>query len=378
MASFAGKPIAPPNGSKKPCAIRAKGTTRRVVCLDGNLARDYEVTVESGTADLVQRDMMVLGAEALALVSVPSGADRDVYMMSTRGVLVPLFGAPPADNSAAPCSDGSCTIDDVIAVPPCGAQPGRLLVHLGGAGAGQLRLMNARGGGTQNFPTGTLPPGAEVQLDNAGCVTRVDPDGGAPTLRQVVTYHVGTRNLLGELNVLTTRAAYGCTPSECMSNELFPGAGVAFTTGSESRMIVTFVDATGVVLAEVVMAPDRPKRDLFVERTRTPAASPPDRLVVGQFDDDGELDMAWNISARRGTTFEVAYARRIDDQRLAALSGLQSIQVTSAAVADLTGDGHDDVVITADAGAGNVGVVVVPMNAPAPALTVPSDIACGP
>jgi hypothetical protein len=190
-------------------------------------------------------------------------------------------------------------------------------------------------------------------------------------LRQVVTYHVGMRNMLGELNVLATRAAYGCTATACMSNELFPGAGVAFTTGSESRMIVTFVDATGVVLAEVVMGPDRPARDLFVERTRTPAASTPDRLVVGQFDDDGELDMAWNISARRGTKFEVAYARKVGDQRLAALSGVQTLQVTSAAVADLTGDGNDDVVIT-----GDVGVVVVPMHAPAQMQTVPTDSAC--
>jgi hypothetical protein len=376
MASFASKTIAPPNSSKKYCTIRVNGAAKRVVCLDGNVARDYEVTAASGVVNLVQRDMMLVGAEALAVVAVPSGTNRDVYVMTTRGVLVPLFGAPAADNSAAPCGDNSCEVDDVIAVPACGTLPGKLVVRLRATGPGQVKLMNARGGGTQDFPTGTLMAGVQVQLDNAGCVTRADPSGGAPTLRQVVTYHVGSRNLLDEFVAVATRAAYNCTSSTCMHNELFPGAGVAFTTDSESRMIVTFVDATGVVVAEVVMAPDTPNRDLFVERSRSPTAGIPDRIVVGQYDADDNPDLFWNMTARRGTTFEVAYAREVAGQRLEALSGVQPIIVTSLATGDLTGDGSDDVMIIGDLATLGAGVVVLPMNATGPTLTIPTDSSC--
>lgn len=378
IASFADKMIAPPNQSKKYCAIRKSGTTARLVCLDNNVARDYEVTVSGGQVSLVQRDMMMLGAEALAVVAVPSGEDRDVYMMSTRGVLVPLFGAPMADNSAAPCADNSCTVDDVIAVPACGSLPGKLIVHLDTTGPGQLKQMNARGGGTQDLPTGMLALGVLVQLDNAGCVTRADASGGAPTLRQVVTYHVGSKNALGEFVAVATRAAYNCSAAACMGNELFPGAGVAFTTGTESRMLATLVDATGVVVAELVMAPDTANRDRFVERARSPAAGIPDRIRAGHYDDDGELDLFWNISARRGTTFQVAYAREVGDQRLSALSGIQPIAVTSIDSGDLTGDGYDDMMFIGDVTALISGVVVIPMNAQGPALAIPSDSTCSP
>jgi hypothetical protein len=376
-ASFADKLITPPNQSKKYCAIRKQGTTARVVCLDGAAARDFEVTTAAGTVSFVQRDMTAIGAEALAVVAVPSGADRDVYLMSTRGFLFPMFGAPMPDNSAPPCGDGSCQVDDVIAVPPCGTTPGKLIVHIKATGPGQLKQMNARGGGTQDLPTPGLAATAIAQLDNAGCVTRADPNGGAPTLRQVITYHLGTRNALNEFVAVTTRAVYNCSATMCMGNDLFPGAGVAFTTGNESRLIATLVDATGVVITELVMAPDTQMRDLFVERSRSPAAGIPDRIVVGQYDTDGALDVAWNISARRGATFEVAYARKVGAQRLEALSGVQPIAVSAVDNADLTGDGYDDVMIIGDiAMTALQGLVVLPMNAPAPALTIPNDATC--
>ncbi|HEX5062259.1 MAG TPA: hypothetical protein VFV99_22970, partial [Kofleriaceae bacterium] len=379
IASFANRPIQPPNSSKKYCAIRKQGTTARVVCLDNGIARDYEVVVAGGQVTLDQRDMMVLGPDALDVVSVPSGADRDVYMMSTKGVLVPLFGAPPADNSGAPCTSGSCEVDDVIAVPACGSLPGKLIVRLKATGSGQLLQMNARGGGTQEFPIGTLAIGVQAKLDNAGCVTRADPGGGPPTLRQVVTYHLGSPNPLGEFVAVATRAAYGCTATTCMSNELFPGAGVAFTSGDEQRMLITFVDASGVVIAELIMAPDKPMKDLFVERSRSPAASIPDRLVVGQYDADTDTDMFWNMGARRGTTFEVGYGRKVGTQRLEALSAIQPITVTGLDSADLTGDGRDDVMVIGDViGTTASGLVVIPMGAGAPTQQIASDATCSP
>lgn len=378
VANFAGKTITPPTGSKKYCALRRKGTVARVVCLDNNVVRDFEAAVSGGQVSLTQRDMTAIGPEALNVVSIPAAnGDRDVYVVTTRGFLQPVFGAPAADNSTAPCSDGSCEIDDVLAVPACGnSLPGKLVMHIRQTGPGELKILDARGGGAQDLPTGAIAAMAVVQLDNAGCVTRVDANGGAPTLRQVVTYHVGTKNALDELVVLATRAAYNCSSTSCMTNELFPSTGVTFTGGAEPRMLTTLVDATGVVITEVVFAPDNAMRDLFVERGRTPAAGVPDRLLVGQFDGDGELDTFWNIGARRGTTFEVAYARRVGANRLEALSGVQPIGVTSLDALDLTGDGHDDVMIVGDFAAGASGVVVLPMYAAASPGPIPDDAPC--
>lgn len=375
IASFATQSLSPPTGATKFCAVRKAGSVSRVVCLDNGMARDYQVTLGGGQPSLIARDATPIGPEAKHLVSVPNGTDLDVYVMSTRGLLAPLFGAPMPDNSAAPCADGSCEVDDVIAVPACGSQPGKLVVRLAATGSGQLKQMNARGGGTQDFPLGTIAANAQIQLDNAGCVTRADPGGASPTLRQVVTYHVGTRNALGELVPLASRAAYGCSTSTCLMNELLPGAGVTFTTGAEPRMIATSVDATGVVLIEVIMAPDTPMRDLFVERARIPSAGIPDRLVTGRYDADDERDLFWNIGARRGTTFEIAYGRTVGGLPLAAVSTPQAIVLTSLMSADVTSDGFDDLI-----GIGQVGsvsaLIVIPANAPAPPITVPVDSTC--
>lgn len=377
IASFGGKQLSPPSGAKRFCAARRKGGVARIVCLDGNVARDFEVTVASGQVNLVPRDSTPIGAEALNVVSIASGADRDVYGVTTRGFLQPLFGAPSADNSAAPCSDGSCEIDDVLAVPSCSATaPGRLLMHVRKTGDNQLKILNARGGGTQDIPIGSLAAAISVELDNAGCVTRVDTKGGASTVQQVITYHVGTRNALGELVMLSTRAAYNCSAASCMMNELFPGSGAAFTSGTEPHMLTTFVDASGVVISHVVMAPDAPLRDLFVERERTPTAGVPARVLTGRFDADSDLDLFWEISGRRGTTFEVAYGRRVGDTRLEALSAVQSISVTSLDVLDFNADGFDDILIVGQLAANTPAVVVLPMNAPGPALSIPDDAAC--
>jgi hypothetical protein len=369
--------LSPPARSKKFCAIRKKGSVVRAVCLDGNLAKDYELTA----AGFVERDMMAVGTEAVAVIAVPAGADRDVYMVSTRGVLLPLFGAAMADNSGAPCVTVSCEVEDAMAVPPCGQMPGKMLLKIKGSGTGQVKQMNARGGGTIDFPLGKAVfdnPLLQAELDNAGCVTRVDPGGGAPTLRQVITFHLGTRGAT-ELTTMVTRAVYNCGAMQCMGNELFPGAGAAFTTGSEPRLLATSVDATGVNLIEVVLAPDQPNRDLFVERSRTPSAGIPDRAVVGNYDADGELDWFWNMSARRGATFEVAYAREVAQQRLEALSLALPIAVSALATGDLTGDGYDDILIIGNETiAGNATLAVVPMNAPAPTVSVPTDMTCSP
>jgi hypothetical protein len=386
-AEFSFTSLAPPNSTalQKFCAIRISGATRRLVCLDGTVARDIAVTVSGGTPQLQTMAMQSIGPDAYAVVSVPEGSDRHVYMISRRGHIVSLFGAPAPDDSTPVCpgvTTCDTPVDDALVVPPCGAtQAGKLVLHLDTTlrpTAPQVVIMNARGGGLTAFMT---PMFADplIQLDNAGCVTRLDANGGAPTLRQVITVHQG-RALAGEFVATATRALYNC-PANCTARELVPGAGTGFTTGVEPRLVTASVDATGVVLVQVVMNPETAGKDGFVERARYPAASIPDRLVTGQYDTDSTVDLMWNITSRRGNAFEVAYARMIGTQPLEALSPPLPAVVHTILSTDLTGDGKDEVVVVGgenSSGPTSPGVGVIAMHAAAQSVNLPVDAACAP
>jgi hypothetical protein len=367
--------VTPPNNSRTYCALDIKSSGRRVACLDGNTVNEYTIEVSGDSARFVlSRSFALTGTEWFALVSIPNGDDRDVYAMSTRGVVAkPFEGPTPAPATAAPCIGGLCAVDDVVVVPTCGTQPARLFVHTTGAGP-TLRLLDARGGNEVGLPTG-LTPADLIEIDNAGCVTRLDPGGGAPTVRQVMTIHIGTLDALSEFIPSKTRAIYNCAGT-CMGNDLLGGAGVGFTTGSEPHMITTSLDATGVVLQEVVLAPGNSDGDLLVERTRIPAASAPTRIVVGQFDSDSMADLFWSLSVRRGAAFEVAYARKIGSLPLEALSqSAQGLSVFAMATGDLTGEGRDDIMATGSF-AGFPGVSVIPVGLTATPASIGSDTGC--
>src|SRR4029079_5656584 len=120
-------------------------------------------------------------------------------------------------------------------------------------------------------------------------------------------------------------------------------------------------------------------RDLFVERTRLPAAGPPDHLAAGQFDTDSMTDLFWSTSGRR-TAFEVAYARMIGNTPLEAISASQAIDVDAIVTGDLTGEGLDDIVITGRFKLATTftGVAVIPMNLAAAPVSIATDPTCQP
>jgi hypothetical protein len=144
-------------------------------------------------------------------------------------------------------------------------------------------------------------------------------------------------------------------------------------------MIIAAADASGVVLSQLVMAQFQANRDRFIERARYPAATAPDRMIAGQFDTDGDQDLLWTSTTRRGTTFELAYARQVGTQPLEALSQPLTAAVGSLEAADLDGDGLDDLVLAGDLGANAItGAIVIPMHAAAAAVDLPADATCAP
>jgi len=123
------------------CAIQRHGATRHVVCIDEAPVTpksfQYTVTTFRWVRRTTSPDagMDVPGwpatQKAIAVVAVAPSAgspDRDVYVVSDRGVLVPCTARRrlPISNPLPTCV--AC-VDDAIVVPPCGQIKGKILMH---------------------------------------------------------------------------------------------------------------------------------------------------------------------------------------------------------------------------------------------------------
>ncbi len=376
--SFNLSAFTPPIETTHPCAIRVSGTTQRLVCIDKPLvagppvARDYPVTYANGSVTLGAPATMVLPANPpmIGVYAIPTGNDREVYAVDQAGTIIPLFGASAAQPTGCP---GCTGLDDFLFAPACGTDPAKLVLHMPGA-VDRVKIFDARGGGVATeLPLGLTAADLSVRLNNAGCVTTLDPKGHTSAPRQLVVVDV-IRAL-----VSSTRGFYNCAGTSCNKVSLpVPEAGVGFTGGTEPRLVGTFADATGVVLSSWVVLPDQGMPDRLVERERMPAASVPHRIVVGQLDDDAGIDLFWDLQLRRGTTFEIAYARTVGDQRLEAVSLPQSVIADDLLVGDVTGDHHDDIIVVGKAATGTpaTGVVVIPTHVAPQQVAVIPDLPC--
>lgn len=364
--------ITPSTEARRWCAIRVKGALHRLVCVDNNhMAYDYAITVANGRASAMsmgsQPTLPPLGGgnKTVALIAVPTGDDREVYAISDRGFFVPLFGATA---SASPTTGIDGGLSDAVVAPPCGSVPGRVL--LAGVG-GNVHQTDLRGGSDMTFgaPIGASAT-TQIRLDNAGCITKL-ATSGAPSLTQFATLH--TQGLLNNVFGPTGTFLIDCNGPVCngtTATALTRGAATGFTGGTEPRAVFTSVDASGVVLVQVVLSPT----NNLVERSRMPAAALPDRLVVGQFDTDTGSDLFWDIVNRAsGTNFELGYARKVGDTNLAALSRPIDTDVGDLLSGDLDGDALDDLVIVTTGG-----ISIVPMGAPLPAGAANPDPTCMP
>jgi len=358
------------------CTIRQQGPVHRLVCIDNaNVAHDLAITVDS-TGKAIATDMgtqsalpAIAGAQTVvAVVAEPgAGTDREVYSVTDRGVLVPLFNATNVTDQTLVCP----VCNDAVVVPPCGATPGKVLL----AGpTNRVRQIDLHGGNLQSFD---VPNVTAVRLDNAGCVTQLQ-SAGTPTLVQLASFHAGA--VLASTFVPAATLLATCTGSAAckpLDQPLVRGAGVGFTADQEPRIVVANVDATGVVLTQLVIAPSVGTASTIgttIERSRVAAASIPDRLVAAQVDTDTGTDLFWDLATRSsGTSFEIAYARKVGAVNLEALSEPQDVDVDDLVTGDLDGNGLDDVVVLSA-----TGVAIVPMGVTLPAPAPNTDATCMP
>jgi hypothetical protein len=382
-------PLNPAGIANHYCAVHVTAGSQRIACATeisgNNVVLDLTASANDGAVALGSAGSANLPNNAIALYSVPDGSNTDVYAVDSSGNVTSVF---PAGSQVPPGNLPLGTVlDDAIFAPGCNGGVGHLIVHgtntLHPLQADTIAILDAIGGNAQ-VQTLTAVAATKSELVSAGCVTELD-GGSAAVPIQVVVVDVGEDSKTGTFELENTLALYDCA-GDCSVIDLFPGAGVGFTTGAESHMIATTADAFGVELEQVVLAHAGTGADHLVERSSIASASLPDHIVVGNFDDDGQPDQLWDLVAGKrantsGVAFEVAYAKLITTSPLEALSGtIPDTSVDDLLVEDLNGDGIDDIVVTSTTlGAQFLSAVLlgVPVTAPvSPDATASGSAAC--
>jgi hypothetical protein len=386
------------------CAVHATGGANHVACFDdepvsGIVVHDFAYGSNAqGSAVLNDVADETPPNGAVALVAEPgSGSDTDIYVVDAAGGVTPMFplGATvPAGTAFKIGGIGSGAVDDAIFEPGCGSDGAHVVVHAAGTLLDEVYELDPAGGNAllvKYFEEGSEP---FSQLVSAGCIGQLGSD--APV--QVLAIDIGRTKSDGvDVDVVDTFALHDCVPGtlptnlSCADVPLFPGAGVGFTQTASPHLLAATVTASGVEIEEVVLSGGSAQAP--VEVAAVPSAALPDHIVTGNFDSSGQLDQLWDmVSSRRGgSTFEIAYTGQlVGTLPLEALSpNIPATSVDDILVADVNGDGVDDVIVTVTTTLGTAGsgtgaalaasnLLVVPMGIPQTSglAIVPDGSAC--
>jgi len=380
--------VTPKPNVLRPCAIRAAGGARRLVCLQlagTPVVREYEVTVKDGNGTPELRATAPIDPRAIALFSVERSATvRDVYAVTTDAQVLGVLGPSVAPVPGAHPAAG--TVTDAVLLPACdGGQAAQLVLRVVTATEKRLQAMPPLGGPVVDYHGVTTDLVSELAVRDTGCITELQPmGGGEPPRRQAAVVEIVPRAMPGTR--ASTSVVFECDldPTRCRVSLPVPGTGAGLTPPprigappgapvEEPRLTGMFFDASGVVMSSWVLLPTPGGGELrLVERERVPSAAIPGSVVSGHFDGDGLLDMFWDLqnAVLLTSNLQVTYGRKIGAQRLSALSGSESIFADAVLAGELTGDGVDDLVLFGrrreDDGTTTSGFVVVPMNVPIP------------
>lgn len=389
------------NTSSRRCASRISGTVHRLVCLEDRgvpTAVDYPVIVVNGGATIVRAGAaeqtfgaLPVGERPLHLFSVSRAAStRDVYALTNKGRIVGVFGpslgADPAIKLAAAEDPGDLT--DVTVLPACGTEGPAVLARFElGTGEKLLTLpisetgLLGAGKTFENYLSPSVSAVENLSINATGCLAELQ-EGGDTIVHQVGVVDV-TGRVSGPRN--TTTAYFTCASGTCQLPFAVARAGVGFLPADElhpERMVGATFDASGTILSVTVLQPDKARIPRPVELERITAASFPQRVVTGQFDADGLPDLFWDIANPNiaTTNFQISYAHPVLGERLSALSGTQQDAfVVDTFVADVTGDGADDLVISSQDKVLNPtkhGVLVIPGQVPIANIPIQRDESC--
>ena len=325
------------------CDVRGHAGKRpTLICLTPAKVGGHRDLVEiawQGDQPAVMPPIAIQGIDNQFAVFVDhdGSADEPVYVLSDNPTGVNNWYKLGQGGSNAAFAG---SLQNVVYIPRCADNSNTALVAVQtGAALGvdnQVQLF---------LPSGTPvgPPPTLGEVFSGGCIHDVDR-------REHQGVVVAGMNGDAALELITPGSQ---TLTQIMSAR-FTGSGFVTieTQGTiEKRFAGTRVQASGTVVFEAVLAPQGGSF-MLVERTEVEAAAPPEKILAGKLDRDGDSDLIWDmgIGARR-RVFQVSLAKQVGGAPLTAMtSGPGGLSATIAnptdfVVADLNGGGADEVVL---------------------------------
>ena len=306
-----------------------------------------EITADPTTNQPVTRSLGSV-ANGFALESTPdaSGAASDaLYGIDTNGNWKGLDGTADGTLVANQVTFATAGAPGALfTVPSCGdTTPGFVMIEFNTTSSSPTFVtFSLTGTKTANQPlsammtTGQMP---EEHLLGGGCVA--DITGG---IHQVIALSSTTPITKIETNVLVVPLGTGSASSITWTG----AAGIGFTTSGELHAIGSVFGTSGTVVAEWVLAADSDAGYHLVVRSSTPTAASPRAFAAGQFDGDALIDLAWTEefteSTRQSNRVQIALGLQVLGASLSGLSAPLRGTPANLVVADLDGDGRDDIV----------------------------------
>ena len=307
-------------------------------------------------ADLTgHRDLVEIGAQggpftAMPAVALPGNnqfalfvdhdgsADEPVYVLSASAAGTGSWYKLGAA-SATPESFGNA-LQNVVYIPRCADNSNQALVAVQtGTALGvanKVQVFTAAGAAGQSGPS-------DGEVFSGGCLHDVD----RKEHQGVVVASAG-----GDAGLeLITPGSQTLTP---IMSAKFTGSGfvtIASQGMIEKRFAGTRLQATGTVVFEAVLAPQGTSY-MLVERTEVEAAAPPEKILAGKIDRDGDTDLMWDMGiAARRRVFQVSLAEQVGGAPLTAMTSGPGALATATATAtdfvvgDINGKGSDEMVL---------------------------------
>jgi hypothetical protein len=264
--------------------------------------------------------------------------DEPVYVLSANAAGVGAWYR--LDDMSMKAETFASALQNVVYIPKCADNSNQALVAVQtGTALGvnnQVRIFSVAGAPSPSGPS-------DGEVFSGGCLHDVD----RKEHQGVVVAGPG-----GDAGLeLITPGSQTLTP---IMSAKFTGSGfvtIATQGMIEKRFAGTRLQATGTVVFEAVLAPQGTSY-MLVERTEVEAAAPPEKILAGKLDRDGDTDLMWDmgIGARR-RVFQVSLAKQVGGVPLTAMTSgpgalaTATATVTDFVVGDLNGNGADEMVL---------------------------------
>jgi hypothetical protein len=329
--------------SRPSCDVRGHaGKPPTLVCLTQANATGHRDVVEIAWqgSQYVPTAIPIQGIDnQFALfVDHDGSANEPVYVLSANAAGVGAWYR--LDDMSMRAESFGSPLQNVVYIPKCADNSNQALVAVQTGSA--LGVANK----VQVFTVAGMagPSGAsDGEVFSGGCVDDVDKKEH----QGVVVAGAG-----GDAGLeLITPGSQTLTP---IMSAKFTGSGFVTIESQgviEKRFAGTRLQATGTVVFEAVLAPQGTTY-MLVERTEVEAAAPPEKILAGKLDRDGDTDLMWDmgIGARR-RVFQVSLAEQVGGDPLTAMtSGPGALSTATATptdfvVGDLNGHGYDEMVL---------------------------------